>query len=115
MNESDVLLAVKVWIAAAWADGVVVDQESEGIKSFIAAAKLTDEERATALGWLENKITLDDVDLDKISPSDRSNIYAAAVTIVGIDDEVVPDEEQFLERLQGALEIDEQTAKALRG
>ena len=57
---------------------------------------------------------LDDVDLDQISPSDRANIYAAAVTIVGIDDEVVPDEERFLERLQKALELDDATAAALR-
>ena len=60
-KESEILLAVKVWAAAAWADGVIVKAEAEGMRAFLSVAKLNSAEVQTALGWLDEKVELDDV------------------------------------------------------
>jgi uncharacterized membrane protein YebE (DUF533 family) len=109
-----VLLALKVWVAAAWADGVISKQEADGVRAVIETARLTDEERQTARGWLEKKIELDDINVSQIALDDRANIFAAALGVVAIDDEVVAAEHTFLERLQIALQIDDKTAAEIR-
>lgn len=109
-----VLLALEVWIAAAWADGVITEAEEHGMKAVINIAKLTDEERQTALGWLKTKILLDDINVSQIPPPERVNIFAAALGVVAMDEEVVAAEKTFLERLQIALQIDDATAKSIR-
>jgi uncharacterized membrane protein YebE (DUF533 family) len=113
-NNPQVLLALEVWIAAAWADGVINEAEETGIKAVIDHAKLSDEERRTALGWLKEKIELEDVNVSQIPRAERVNIFAAAVSVVAMDDEVVPAEKTFLERLQLALQIDDATAASVR-
>lgn len=112
-SESEVLLAVKVWAAAAWADGVIADEEAQGMKAFLSVAKLSSKEVQTALGWLDEKVELDDVDIAAIPADNRQNIYAAALGVVAIDNEVSDSEKQFLERLRAALEIAEDTAAAM--
>lgn len=113
-KESEILLAVKVWAAAAWADGKIVEEEARGMKAFLSVAKLTSKEVQTALGWLENKVELDDVDVSSIPEGNRTNIFAAALGVIAIDNEVSEPEEQFLERLRTALDIDEATAASMR-
>lgn len=113
-KESEILLAVKVWAAAAWADGVIVEEEAQGMKAFLSVAKLNSAEVQTALGWLDDKVELDDVDVASIPPQNRQNIFAAALGVVSIDNEVHEKEVQFLERLREALEIDEESAAAMR-
>lgn len=112
-QQSEVLLAVKIWAAAAWADGVIVEAEAHGMKAVISVAKLTDDEKKTALSWLDNKVELDDVKVADIAPENRANIYAAALGVVVADNDIAADERAFLDRLRGALEIDDATAKAL--
>jgi len=112
-TESEVLLAVKVWAAAAWADGVIADEEAQGMKAFLSVAKLSSKEVQTALGWLDEKVELDDVDIAAIPADNRQNIYAAALGVVAIDNEVSDSEKQFLECLRAALEIAEDTAAAM--
>ena len=113
-KESEVLLAVKVWAAAAWADGVIVKEEAQGMRAFLTVAKLTSAEVQTALGWLDEKVELDDVDVASIPVGNRMNIFAAALGVCAIDNEVAASEEQFLERLRVALEIDADEAAAMR-
>jgi uncharacterized membrane protein YebE (DUF533 family) len=116
MSEShgQVLRAIEVWIAAAWADGEISEVEEKGMKAVIGIARLTDEERQTALGWLAHKIELDDINVSQIPPDDRVNIFAAALGVVAMDEDVVEAERAFTERLQVALRIDDATASALR-
>ena len=109
-----VLLALEVWIAAAWADGVITEAEEAGMKAVINIAKLTDAERKTAFGWLEKKVTLDDINVSQIPAAERVNIFAAALGVVAMDEDVAAAEKQFLERLQIALQIDDATAKSIR-
>jgi len=109
-----VLLALKVWVAAAWADGVISKQEADGVRAVIETARLTDAERKTARSWLDKKLELDDINVSQIAPDDRANIFAAALGVVAIDDEVVAAEHRFLERLQIALQIDDKHAAEIR-
>jgi uncharacterized membrane protein YebE (DUF533 family) len=114
MSNRNVLTAIEVWIAAAWADGVIQEVEAAAIKAVIGIAKLTDEERETALGWLDQKIDLEDVNVSQLERDDRVNIYAAALGVVAIDEQVGNDENRFLERLQIALQLDDATVASLR-
>jgi uncharacterized membrane protein YebE (DUF533 family) len=109
-----VLLALEVWIATAWADGVINEAEEAGMKAVINIAKLNDEERATALGWLTKKVELDDINVSQIPRDERVNIFAAALGVVAMDEVVDATEKAFLERLQIALQIDDATASSIR-
>ncbi len=113
-HNPQVLLALEVWIAAAWADGVITEAEEAGMKAVINIAKLSDEERATAVGWLGKKVELDDVNVSQIPTAERVNIFAAALGVVAMDEEVAAAERIFLERLQIALQIDDATASSIR-
>ena len=113
-SNPQVLLALEVWIAAAWADGKITEAEEAGMQAVINIAKLTDEERKTAHGWLKTKVSLDDINVSQIPPTERVNIFAAALGVVAMDEEVAAAEKQFLERLQIALQIDDKTAASIR-
>ena len=112
-QESEVFLAVKIWAAAAWADGVIAAEEAESMRMVIGIAKLSDEEREAGLALLENKIELDDIDVSALSDDDRANIYSATLGVVTVDKEVVATELAFLERLRKALGVDEDRAAEL--
>lgn len=112
-QEGTFLSAVHIWAAAAWADDVLADEEVLALKAIISVAKLSDDERATALGWLENKVALDDVNIAALADDNRANIYAAALGVVAIDKDVAPAERKFLETLGKALSLDEATTKSL--
>lgn len=114
ITDNQVLLALQVWIAAAWADGVLKDAESAGMRAVIDAAKLSDEEKAIARAWLGRPISLEDINVSQIPTSERANVFSAALGVVAMDDEVVADEHHFLERLQIALQLDDATAASLR-
>jgi len=111
--ESEVFLAVKIWAAAAWADGVIADEEAESMRMVIGMAKLTDEEREAGLAMLENKVELDDIDVSSLAEDDRLNIYSATLGVITVDNKVVATELAFLDRLRAALGIDEDKAAEL--
>ena len=115
MNDSNHLLtAVKLWAAAAWADGVIVEAEAMTMRAIIAAAKLTDEERALASTWLETKVNLEEVGLARIPREERLHIYSVACGVATMDKDVAADERAFLDRLAGALQIDDADAAKAR-
>jgi uncharacterized membrane protein YebE (DUF533 family) len=113
-SDNSVLLALKVWFAAAWADGVITDEEEAGMRQVIEVAKLGEEEKKVARGWLTKKVSLDDINVSQIPPDDRLNIFTAALGVVAMDNEVAAAEHHFIERLQIALRIDDQTAADVR-
>ncbi len=112
-QEGTFLTAVHVWAAAAWADDVLADEEVLTLKAIISVAKLTDAERETAVGWLDTKVAIDDVNVSEIAEDNRANIYAAALGVVAIDKQVAPAERKFLDTLRDALGLDEATAESL--
>jgi len=113
-SHNPTLLAIQVWIATAWADGVISPAEDKGMRALIAMAKLSDAERERARGWLNSKLDLEAIDVSKIAGDERASIFAAALSVVAMDDEVAAAEVKFVERLQKALAIDDAAAAAIR-
>lgn len=110
---SQYLSVIRIWAATAWADGVIADAEAAAMRRLIESADLTDDERATAQGWLENEVELDTAELGELSDDARQGIYRAALRLAAVDLDVDEAERMFLERLRTALEIDEDTAKSI--
>jgi uncharacterized membrane protein YebE (DUF533 family) len=113
-DNNHLLTAVKLWAAAAWADGVVVEAEAMTMRAIIAAAKLTEQERALASTWLEVKVSLEDVGLAKIPRDERLHIYSVACGVAAMDQDVAAAERAFLDRLGKALQLDDADARKAR-
>lgn len=115
MSDRDhVFMAVKIWAAAAWADGVIVDSEAMTMKAIIQAAKLTDEQRATARTWIDQKVDFEDLDLAAIPAAEKLHIYSVACGMVAFDQDVASAEKGFLERLGKALALSPADQKKAR-
>jgi uncharacterized membrane protein YebE (DUF533 family) len=115
MNEADHLItAIKVWAAAAWADGIVVESEAMTLRAIIEVAKLSDEQRKTARRWIDSKVSLEDVEVGKIAPAERVHIFSVACGMVAFDQHIAETERGFLDRLQKALAISDADAKKAR-
>jgi uncharacterized membrane protein YebE (DUF533 family) len=112
-RDTSVLTAVQIWAATAWADGTIAKEEEQAMEAVIAAARLTEAERAQARRWLTEKVSLDEVDVSELSDDNRHNIYSAALGVVTVDADVADAERTFLGRLREALDIDEDTAAEL--
>ncbi len=112
-GESQFLSVIRVWAALAWADDVIVDQERAAIRRLIDGADLSDDERETALSWLDNKVELQTANLEDLSERARHGVYRAAVRLASIDQDVADEEKRFLVRLRQGLGIDEATAKQI--
>lgn len=113
-NDERAFLAVlRVWAAAAWADGKMAEAETEAMKRLIAVAPLADEDKVTAIGYLTRKVELDTDELSGLTAEQKQGIYRAAVRLARIDREVAPEETAFLGRLQQGLGLDDDTARAI--
>jgi len=113
-SENQFLSVIRVWAALAWADDVIADQERDAMKRLIDGAELSDEDRETALSWLENKIELDTDPVADLSERARLGIYRAAVRLAAVDQDVADEEKVFLGRLRDGLGIDAETARDLK-
>ncbi len=113
MGESQYLSVIRIWAALAWADDKIVDAEAAAMKRLVESADLTDEERQTALSWLDTKVELDTAGIAGLSSDARQGIYRAAGRLAAVDLEIADEERAFLDRLRDGLEIDEETAKEL--
>lgn len=115
MNDSKHLLtAIKVWAAAAWADGVIVPAEAMTMRAIISAAKLTDSEKKVASMWIDQKVSLDDVAVDKIPADERLHIFSVACGVAAMDKDVAAAERGFLDRLATTLGLSTEDAKKAR-
>jgi uncharacterized membrane protein YebE (DUF533 family) len=112
-DDGTFLAVIRVWAAAAWADGRIVDAEAEAMKRLIAVAPIDDEDKATALGYLTARVELDTAELGALTAEQKRGIYRAAVRLSRIDHDVAPEETAFLRRLQQGLEIDEAAARSI--
>jgi uncharacterized membrane protein YebE (DUF533 family) len=109
-GESPYLSVLRVWVALAWADGVVAPAEAEALRRLIAVAPIEEAERAAALAWLDDPIELDASRLRKLGTESRHNVYQAAVRLARVDLNLASQERALLERLRQALDIDRATA-----
>jgi uncharacterized membrane protein YebE (DUF533 family) len=105
MAESQLLNVIRVWAAVAWADGVLAEAEAEGMRRLIRTADLTSAERTAALGFLEARVELADVQLANLNPESRRGIYRAACRMAMVDHVFASAERRMLDRLQSVLGI----------
>lgn len=108
------LEAVRIWAAAAWADGELSPAEAKVVRGMIEVGPLGADDRAVAQRWLHTRVHLGDVDLGPLGADAKRDIYASAVRVAGAEDGVVRAEREFLARLQAALGISEPDAAAIR-
>lgn len=105
-----------VAIAMAHADGVVESSEKELISSLTAELGLGDEAKAEVQRMMENPPRPEDIARWCVTPRDRIDVYAAAISMAEADGRVVADEQLLLQELVrllqlGTLEIEQ--AKAI--
>lgn len=105
MAESPTLTVIRVWAAVAWADGVIATAEADGFRRLIDASHLVPEERATARGFLLERVELTDVKLAHLSHDARGGIYRAACRMALADNEVASSERKLLGALREKLEL----------
>ena len=110
MSESRFLDVIRVWAALIWADGVIAEPEKLAMERLIRTANLTEEERATARGWLETKVELGSDELEGLSEASRLGVYRAAARLAAVDQDVDSTEKQFLARLRESLGISDDVA-----
>lgn len=113
MAESQILSVIRVWAAVAWADGVLAEAESEGMKRLIRSADLTDEERTAASKLLERKVDLPDGHLTNLSAESRRGVYRAACRMAVVDHVFAHAERRMLDRLQKQLGIPVEIAQEI--
>jgi uncharacterized membrane protein YebE (DUF533 family) len=106
MSDQDHLfLAVKVWAAAAWADGKISEEEAIAMKAIVHAGRMNDAQRAEATTWISEPVKFEDLQLARIPASERLHIFSVACGVATLDREVAKAEKAFLDRLAKALQL----------
>ncbi|HEY4180671.1 MAG TPA: tellurite resistance TerB family protein [Kofleriaceae bacterium] len=113
MAESQVLTVIRMWAAIAWADGVLAESESEGLKRLVRTAELSPEERATAQRFCEAFTTLPDAALTTLTPDARRGIYRAACRMAVVDHEFADTERKVLTKLRSLLGVPDDIASEI--
>lgn len=105
------LRIIRLWAAAAWADGQLHPAEAAALRRLIDASDdLSETERAEASELLRSPPPAGTVaEVRSLRPVAREGVYRAALGIVRLDRKVTGDEELFLSRLRAALDLDPQT------
>jgi len=104
----DSLRILRLWAAAAWADGELHPKEAAALQRFIDASDdLSADQRKEAQAVLRAAPDVDPDEVRALSAAAREGVYRAARGIVKLDRKVTPDEEAFLERLRRSLDLDE--------
>ncbi|HKA91778.1 MAG TPA: hypothetical protein VKE22_29145 [Haliangiales bacterium] len=107
------LKVIKVWAALIWADGLIAKKEGDALRRLIETSDLTDDERDSAWGFLEEEVALDDAGLAELSAPEREDIYRSAVRLAAVDDDIADEEIDFLGRLRRALALDDALAEQI--
>ncbi|HEY3358438.1 MAG TPA: tellurite resistance TerB family protein [Polyangia bacterium] len=104
----DSLRILRLWAAAAWADGELHPAEAAALRRFIEASDdLSADARREAFRLLDGPTAVDVDEVRALRPEAREGVYRAALDIVRLDRKVTPEEEGFLERLRRVLDLDE--------
>lgn len=113
MAETPTLTVIRMWAAVAWADGVIATAEADGFRRLIDASNLSDEERATARGFLLERVELSDASLRHLSEDARAGIYRAACRMALADHDVALDERKLLTKLGEKLGVSRELAQQI--
>ena len=110
MSESPYMSCLRVWVAVAWADGVIVPAEAEALRRLIALAPIKDAEREKARAWLTTPVDLDTQYVAGLGNEARRGVYQAAARLAKVDLTIAPQERALLDRLRDALRLDPSVA-----
>ena len=105
MAENQFLSVIRIWAAMAWADDKVVAAEALAMERLIQAAELSDEDRATARGYLKEKVELDMSNVGSLTEDARKGIYKAACRMAAVDRSLDEPERALLAKLRDGLNI----------
>jgi uncharacterized membrane protein YebE (DUF533 family) len=112
-GESPYMSVLRVWVALAWADGVIAPAEAEALRRLIAVAPIEESERSLATAWLDEPLELDASRLRQLGAESRKGVYQAAVRLARIDLNLASQERALLDRLRDALDIEPAVAADL--
>lgn len=105
---------IRLWAAAAWADGVLHHREAAALERLISASpELGESEREQAYGFLESAPDVSPSEVAELSAEAREGVYRAALGIVKLDRVVVDEERAFLDKLRASLALDADTIARL--
>jgi hypothetical protein len=104
-RENQFLSVIRIWAAMAWADGVVVAAEALAMQRLIQGAELSADDRATALGYMKEKVELDTTNVASLTVDARRGIYKAACRLAAVDRDLAEPERALLAKLRDGLEI----------
>ncbi len=109
------LAIVKGLVPVVWADGDFGDKEREAILGLLAAYGATEEEKKSVLDYASEKRTLDDIDLQELSATDRRVLLQTAVVVSFVDGEQSTSESELLTALAHRLHIpDSEAAEVMK-
>lgn len=105
---------VRIWAAAAWADGTLHATEAAALQRLIDASDdLDDDARREAYALLLEPPAEDLSHVGELPPESREGVYRAALRIVRLDRHVADEETAFLARLRGQLALAEAVIQRL--
>jgi uncharacterized tellurite resistance protein B-like protein len=105
MAENQFLSVIRIWAAMAWADDKVVAAEALAMERLIQAAELSEEDRATARGYLKEKVELDTSNIGSLTDDARRGIYKAACRMAAVDRSLDEPERARLAKLRDGLGV----------
>lgn len=100
-------------IHAAWADGKLEDREKESIRAASTVLNLGKEQRERLDKAMETALPLDHIVFESLSGRDKAFAYVAAVWLTGVDEDIDPKEQDFLNELASSLGFDGDRRKEL--
>jgi tellurite resistance protein len=112
MHEQETAL-IRALVPVAWADGDFAAKEQEMLDAFLEAYGATDAEKAELREYAKEKRTLDDIELNNLSASDRRVLLQHAVLLSFADGEQSPAESEILAELAKRLRVPAEEAKAV--
>lgn len=112
MHEQE-LAIVRALVPVAWADGEFAEKEREMLDALLDAYSATEEQKKALREYAKEKRTLEDIDLQDLSASDRRVLLQQAVLLTFADGEQHPAESKFLGDLAARLRVPGEEAKAV--
>ncbi|MEZ4442134.1 MAG: hypothetical protein R3B72_23780 [Polyangiaceae bacterium] len=100
-------------VAMAWADGVLKDEEKEGIRAASTSLNLERGLRDRLESFMATDPGLDGADLDGLSERDREFAFVACAWMARVDSGVDDAEQKLLREIGGMLRVDGERQAAL--
>ncbi|AKV01465.1 hypothetical protein AKJ09_08128 [Labilithrix luteola] len=112
MHEQEYAI-VHALIPIAWADGSFEEQEKEMLEALLDAYQASEAQKSALREYAKEKRTLDDIDLQELSASDRRVLLQHAVLLSYADGHQHADETKIIADLGTKLRIPADEAKSI--